>query len=301
MGEKLLSKDEVIFRQGDLGTEFYQVLEGSVRICFDFGEESDLILTDLKAGDFFGEMAIIENYPRSATAFALEDGTKLQVISPEETAEYLEADPEKALMLMDHIADRIRSLTDDYNEACGLLSQYENGKDESDDEGFIQKMKKHRAYGKVCRRFNDEESEEARRLRKSYSQSNGFAKNVFCYPKGTVLFKQGDSGDCMYGIHAGSVGIYTGFGTPEEKQLTTLDANSFFGEMGMISQEPRSATAITLEDETTVEVINSDDLKELFEKNPPKASMIISHLSHRLRDLTNDYADVCVKLAQCGE
>ena len=102
----------------------------------------------------------------------------------------------------------------------------------------------------------------------------------------------------MYGVHGGSIGIYTGFGTPMEKQLAKLGENSFFGEMGLIAQEERSATAITLEDNTIIEAISSKDLKELFEKNPPKAAMIIRHLSYRLRALTDDYADVCVNLAK---
>ena len=86
--------------------------------------------------------------------------------------------------------------------------------------------------------------------------------------------------------------------TPEEKELTVLTENSFFGDMGMVSSEPRSATAVTLEDDTIVEIIRPEDLDALFEKNPPKAAMIINQFSYRLRKLTNDYLDACEQVAQ---
>ena len=61
----------------------------------------------------------------------------------------------------------------------------------------------------------------------------------------------------------------------------------------MICSDPRSATAITLEDETTIETIQPEDLYDLFEQNPPKVRMILSHLSSRLRRLTKDYLNAC--------
>ena len=54
------------------------------------------------------------------------------------------------------------------------------------------------------------------------------------FKKGEVIFKQGDLSDCMYDILWGEVGIYADYGTPEEKLLTTLETERFFGEMGMI-------------------------------------------------------------------
>ena len=64
----------------------------------------------------------------------------------------------------------------------------------------------------------------------------------------------------------------------------------------MIDGEPRSATAVTLEKDTTIEVIAPEDLEELFEKNPVKVWMIFAHLSNRLRNLTRDFEKVCGEL-----
>ena len=301
MKEKLLSKDEVIFRQGDWGSEFYQVLEGGVKICYDMGTEEELLLTELHAGDFFGEMAVIEAYPRSASAVAAEDGTKIQAISAEEAVNYLEKSPEKACLLMEHIGDRIRTLTKDYSEAKSLLGEMGKAGNKSAEGSLASRIKKHVAYGRACRRFEKGESEEAHRLRKSFAKEYGNDKNIFTYSKGTLIFREGESSEYMYEIHGGCVGIYTAFDTPQEKELTTLGEGTFFGEMGMIVGEPRSATAVTLENNTVVEIISYKDLKEMFATNPPKAASIVQHLSYRLRMLTKDYANVCIKLAQYGE
>ena len=97
----------------------------------------------------------------------------------------------------------------------------------------------------------------------------------------------------MFAVHGGAVGIYTNYGTALEKKLTTLYANTFFGEMGMLDLEPRSATAVAEEDGTIIEVIRPEDLEELFKSNPIEVDMILCHLSNRLRRLTKDYVAAC--------
>jgi CRP/FNR family cyclic AMP-dependent transcriptional regulator len=64
------AKGAVIFKEGDPGDRCYIILQGEVRISKfipNIGEEA---LAVLKAGDYFGEMALIDNFPRSAHAIA---------------------------------------------------------------------------------------------------------------------------------------------------------------------------------------------------------------------------------------
>ena len=75
-----------------------------------------------------------------------------------------------------------------------------------------------------------------------------------------------------------------------------IKADGFFGEMGMIAQEERSATAIAEEDNTTVEIIRPEDLNTLFKENPSEVDMILRHLSSRLRKLTEDYMEACKRI-----
>src|SRR5271169_3687409 len=67
------AKDTVIFKEGDPGDRCYVITNGDVRISKfipNIGEEA---LAVLKPGDYFGEMALIDNFPRSAHAIANTD------------------------------------------------------------------------------------------------------------------------------------------------------------------------------------------------------------------------------------
>ena len=126
-------------------------------------------------------------------------------------------------------------------------------------------------------------------------------RDIQTYKKGQVIFKEGDKADCMYDIRWGSVGIYANYGTKEEKLLTKLSVEEFFGEMGLIDGEPRSATAVALEKETRVEIINKECFGAFLEESPTKVLVIMQHMSHRLRNLTKDYVEVCGTVAEAVE
>ena len=74
MTSKQFKKGDVIFHEGDIGNTLYQINEGKVDIYLCYGESDQKLLTELTPGKFFGEMAVIEAYPRSATAVAMAAG-----------------------------------------------------------------------------------------------------------------------------------------------------------------------------------------------------------------------------------
>jgi CRP-like cAMP-binding protein len=61
-------KGEIIFHKGTVGSQMYVVLGGKVGVM-----EGRNLLAELRTGDMFGEMALVNNEPRSATVAALED------------------------------------------------------------------------------------------------------------------------------------------------------------------------------------------------------------------------------------
>ena len=119
--------------------------------------------------------------------------------------------------------------------------------------------------------------------------------------KGEIIFKQGDLSDCMYDILWGKVGIYANYGTPEEKLLTTLETERFFGEMGMIEGRLRSATAVALEKDTRLKVITPESFDAYFKESPAKVLLIMQNMSHRIRELTRDYLEACRAVAEAVE
>lgn len=66
-------KGSRVFDMGDIGTELYIITEGHIGISVDPDPKSLVFVNALKAGDTLGEMALIDNEPRSATAHVLED------------------------------------------------------------------------------------------------------------------------------------------------------------------------------------------------------------------------------------
>ena len=123
MNVNTYKKDEVIFRQGDFARTIYRILSGSVGIYVAYETENQKQLTTLQEGDFFGEMGMIEAYPRSATAVALEDGTKLEEIGEKEFSDYFKDKSGELLQIMRQISKRLRDRTEDYQEACRALDE----------------------------------------------------------------------------------------------------------------------------------------------------------------------------------
>ena len=76
------ARNEMVFEQGSVGSEMYVITSGKIRI-FRRQDGKETTLSTLKAGDFFGEMAIFEQAPRSASAQAAEDA-ELQVYTREQ-------------------------------------------------------------------------------------------------------------------------------------------------------------------------------------------------------------------------
>jgi hypothetical protein len=95
-----------VFEEGDLGTEMYIVQEGRVEIFKRIdGRESRLAL--LEKGDFFGEMSVLEDLPRTATARTTEDSRLLQ-INGSTFDQMLRTHPEIAVRMMRKFSRRLR-------------------------------------------------------------------------------------------------------------------------------------------------------------------------------------------------
>ena len=119
--------------------------------------------------------------------------------------------------------------------------------------------------------------------------------------KDEVIFRQGESSRCMYRIQSGRVGIFLDYGGAREKRLTELDAGRYFGEMGLLDGEPRSATAVALTADTTLQLIRDEDFSLCFRENPAGMLALLQQMSSHLRRITRDCAEVCRTAAEVVE
>ena len=290
MNKKVFSKNEVVFREGDQGTCFYQITEGTAGVYLHYGEADQRKLTEMKPGQYFGEMAIIEAWPRSATIVA-EDELHTIELTGRDLISYFSEQPDKIMALMNQLGDRLRQLTAEYDEVTAFLREKKAAGTEKK-EGFLARLLKYREISALASKFAGTTIED--KLRQKYDSKAAEAiLPVKSYSRGEIIFREGDEGIYIYQIHNGSVGIYSGCSASGQTKLTTLYTNDFFGEMGLVSKEKRSATAVVEEDDTILESIRAEDLKTLFKTNPMKVDMILSHLSNRLRRLTLDYIKAC--------
>jgi CRP/FNR family transcriptional regulator, cyclic AMP receptor protein len=96
---------ELIFEAGSLGREMFVVLSGEVGIYLSEGDEAPLVI--FKSGEMFGEMALVTESPRSASARALAADTKLMVINQARFVYLCSQQPAFALGVMRVLAQRL--------------------------------------------------------------------------------------------------------------------------------------------------------------------------------------------------
>ncbi len=104
--ERSYDAGEVIEKEGDFGVAFYLITNGSVEVL-----GGKKVLSKLGRGQFFGEMALIDKQPRSATVVAVEPGTKCLLMTVWSFRALLETDPKLATGVMRVLARRLREAT----------------------------------------------------------------------------------------------------------------------------------------------------------------------------------------------
>ena len=97
---------DMIFSQGDLGTEMFIIQDGEVEIIKHINGESH-ILSHLEKGDFFGEMALLEAAPRTADAIAKSEA-KVLIINGSRFDDMLKKNPEIAVRIIRKYSKRLR-------------------------------------------------------------------------------------------------------------------------------------------------------------------------------------------------
>jgi signal transduction histidine kinase len=103
----------VIFSAGEPGDGFYVIGTGTVQISAKVGVQESRVLATIGPGDFFGEMAVLDDGPRSATARAEVD-TEVTFFSREEMLNLLDRRPRLALNLVREFSSRMRALNQKY-------------------------------------------------------------------------------------------------------------------------------------------------------------------------------------------
>jgi len=102
------SAGQVIIHMGEPGTSMFIVVDGNVNIHLPGEQSRRISLKDIAAGEYFGELSLFDDKPRSASAVATTD-TKLLELDRATLSTYLQSRPHAAIVLLSTLAARLRA------------------------------------------------------------------------------------------------------------------------------------------------------------------------------------------------
>ena len=99
---------------------------------------------------------------------------------------------------------------------------------------------------------------------------------------GKVLFEAGDPGESLFVVRSGEVELFIRDNTGQKIVLTTATTGDLFGELALLDQGARTATALTLADGELLE-LDRDDLLLLFQRHPESAIRMLAAVTGMMR------------------
>jgi CRP/FNR family cyclic AMP-dependent transcriptional regulator len=115
-------KGSIIINQDDESYSLYVILSGSVKVYISGDDGREAVLNHQSAGDYFGDLALIDKQPRVASVMTLEN-SKFMIISREDFMTCLSRNPEIAINLIKPMTSRIRMLAQNVS-SLALLDVY---------------------------------------------------------------------------------------------------------------------------------------------------------------------------------
>ena len=167
--ERKVSAGQDVFKEGDNGDGVYVVGDGLIEISVKMSENVRRAFYQVPPGELFGEMAVLEMKPRSASATAAKDST-VYFIPRAELLLMIERSPELALGMLREISQRLREFRDYYRVFMHLSSEMTHRQ---------LKPKEKLAYAALKKAFERATKSRKRADREFLSEAATFAKLPF--------------------------------------------------------------------------------------------------------------------------
>jgi CRP-like cAMP-binding protein len=114
-----VARGKTIFMKGDVGTGLFAVCSGTVEVVVPSTEGKDAVISLIKEGEIFGEIALLDGRPRTADALAFTDCI-LMVIERRDFLSLLHAQPKIMMKLLEILCARVRRTTDQVEDLMFL-------------------------------------------------------------------------------------------------------------------------------------------------------------------------------------
>jgi len=234
---------EMIFSQGAPGDSLYLIDSGQVEILTG-GAAGPAVVARLKEDEFFGEMALLTGKPRSESARAASHAN-LWVLYRSDFEDLVNRYPAISVALSKVLSARLAEMDQRFTES-------------------------HLRGVRLLAEMSPDQLEDiSRRLR------------PVRYRQGEAIVREGDAGEEMFFIEAGRVEVVRG-SDQNALHLAELTAGDLFGEMALLTGNPRSATVTALSD-VDLWVLGKADFDEVVAAYPSLALALSRLLSERLR------------------
>ncbi|MEQ1880246.1 MAG: cyclic nucleotide-binding domain-containing protein [Burkholderiales bacterium] len=240
-----LPEGGVFFKEGEAADRMYLLMDGEVSLVRG-GKALDIA----RSGEIFGEVAAVTQGTRSASAIARKACQALS-LHVEQFPQAVQATPEFALQLMGILNNRLRLTVALLGRSRSLATA-----DAREEKPIFDK-----------RGLEDL----AAGIKARPPQS---------YPAGRVVMKEGDAGVYMYVVLRGKLSI-----SIKGAVVGQVSAGGVFGEMALVDQSPRAASALA-DTECLLLQINRADFLNLVKSNPTFAIALIKAIANRLRHMT---------------
>lgn len=309
-GKKLLQlsfvnfrKDSFLIVEGQAETEnFYIIQSGKVRTYRDI-EVSSQDQKILGPGDVVGVISCMSGHSRTEYAVALTDVVAISV-RRDQYPELIQNNTSVALKIIRTFANKMRILNEtltlitlknniisSYEQLYSIASYYEKvGKPDLAIYGYYQ-------YLKACP--NGTHVNEAKKrfiALKPYSKAVYFEtpkETIRNYPKDTMIFSECQSGNEMFIIQDGQVKI-SKVVDGKEVILAVLKRGDFFGEMALLENKPRSASAIANEN-CRLMAVNRQNFDQMVATQPQLIARLTTTLADRLWAMTRQMTNTQIK------
>jgi CRP-like cAMP-binding protein len=285
-------KDSYIVVEGKQNVDrFYIIRQGKVRISKEVEVVAEEGGNILGPGDFFGVVSTMSAHSHIETAQALTDVTLISV-QKEQYGQLIQNNTPVAMKIILQFSKRMRYL----DEALTRLTLKNNAESDSShlfevaeyyakQSQYNQAYYAYHQYVKYCPRGQNVNLARERMMKIApYAKAvkMDFRSDEFTrvYPKDSMIFSEGESGDELYIIQKGSVKIAK-IVDNNEVLLAVLKTGDIFGEMSLLESKPRAAGAVAYED-CQVLAVNRANFERMIGSQPQIIARLTTLLAERI-------------------
>ncbi len=269
--------------------QFYIIKEGRVNLKKDFPVAGEKPSEIIGPGDFFGVVASMSQLPQIETAISLTPVVLIGV-SFTKFGELIQKNSPLALKIIRYFSKRLRqfdsrdtgirsstssSTPDNLNILISLSDYYTQLGQKQVATYMLQSYLKNLPDGELA--DSAKEKLGALGAPETMEEAKGGSR---VYQDGQVIFCENEPGNDLYILQKGKVRI-TKYIQGNDVQLNVMKPGDIFGEMALLENKPRSASATAI-DETELLVINKQNFELMTEKQPQLMTRIITILSERI-------------------